>query len=57
MSFSKTTGTVTVLQRIVLKINKELFEGRVEGSFYTLLPYGRTGSAIKVYNGGTAEAE
>lgn len=33
MSFSKTTGTVTVRQRIVLKINKELFEGRVEGSF------------------------
>lgn len=100
MSFSKTTGTVTVRERIVLKINKELFEGRVEGSFsienigygtatikvqaenkkwmegifveadgyismearhysrkedttegsfYTLLPYGRTGSAIKVY--------
>jgi hypothetical protein len=33
MSFSKTSGTVSVRERIILTINRELFSGKVEGTF------------------------
>ena len=51
MSFSKTSGTVDIRERIVLKINRELFQGRVEGEFsVTNVGYGEAIIEVEAEN-------
>ena len=47
MTFSKTSGKVAVRERIILTLNKELFQGRVQGEF-TVENVGYSKAVIKV---------
>lgn len=47
MTFSKTSGKVAVRERIILTLNKELFQGKVQGEF-TVENVGYSKAVIKV---------